>query len=113
MLDKLEKTRQLMAALKEALPFEVELTPEAVALLRSQGVAKAFEPRQIVSQVYYAADEGGVVCRLLTKETENVIMLSLTHVRVHRRNPFAAAVFDYQKHRVKMLKKQNGSARRA
>ena len=40
-------------------------------------------------------------------------MLSLTHVRVHRRNPFAAAVFDYQKHRVKMLKKQNGFARRA
>ena len=77
MLDKLEKTRQLMAALKEALPFEVEFTPEAVALTRSQGAAKAVEPRQIVSQVYYAGDEGGVVCALAPKETENVIMLSL------------------------------------
>ena len=113
MLDKLEKTRQLMAALKEALPFEVELTPEAVALLRSRGVAKAVERRQMVPQVYYAGDEGGVACGLAPKETENVIMLSLTHVRVHRRNPFAAAVFKYQKHRVKMLNKQNGSARRA
>ena len=113
MLDKLDKTRRLMAALKEALPFEVELTPEAAALLRSRGAANAIEPRQIVSQVYYAGDEGGVLCALASKETENVTMLSLTHVRVHRRDPFAAAVFDYQKHRVKMLKKQNGFARRA
>ncbi len=79
MLDKLEKTRQLMATLKEALPFEVELTPEAVARLRSRGVAKADEPQQIVSQVYYAADEAGIVCRLAPKKTEKVIMLSLTH----------------------------------
>lgn len=113
MLDKQEKTRQLVAALKASLPFEVELTPEAVALLRSKGIAKAVEPRQIVSEVYYGGDEAGVVCRILPNETENVIMLSLTHVRVHRQNPFAAAVFDYQKHRVKRLKKQNGFARRA
>jgi hypothetical protein len=27
---------------------------------------------------------------------------------MHRKNPLATAVFDYQKHRVKKLKKQNG-----
>jgi hypothetical protein len=106
MLDKPEKTRQLIAALNDALPFEVELTPHMVTHLRSQKVADVVELRQVVSKVSHAGDEGGIVCHLLPKETENVIILSLTHVRVHRSLPFAAEVFDYQKHRVKKLKKQ-------
>ena len=84
MLDKPEKTRQLVATLKAALPFEVELTPYALAQIRSQGIDRAVEPRQIVSEVSYAGDEGGIVCHLLPRETDNVIILSLTHVRVHR-----------------------------
>jgi hypothetical protein len=105
-LDKPEKTRELMMALKVALPFEVELWPHVLAHLRSQNVANAVEPRQIVSEVSYAGDEGGIVCHLLPKETEGVMILSLTHVRVHPSLPFAAKVLDYQKHRVKKLKKQ-------
>ena len=79
-----------------------------VTHLRSQKVADAVELRQVVSKVSYAGDEGSIVCHLLPKETENVIILSLTHVRVHRSLPFAAEVFDYQKHRIKKLKKQGG-----
>ena len=108
MLDKPEKTRELVAALKAAAPFEIELTPEVMAHLRAQKIATAVEPRQIVSQVSYAGDEGGILCHVLPEGTENVIILSLTHVRMHRSLPFAADVFDYQKHRVKKLKKQNG-----
>ena len=85
MLDKPEKTRQLVATLKAALPFEVELTPYALAQIRSQGIDRAVEPRQIVSEVSYAGDKGGIVCHLFPRETDNVIILSLTHVRVHRK----------------------------
>jgi hypothetical protein len=42
------------------------------------------------------------------KETDKVIILSLIYVRLHRSPPFAAALFDYQKRRVKKLKKQMG-----
>ncbi len=49
MLDKPEKTRQLVTALKAAVPFEVELTPDVVAHLRSQDIAHAVEPQQTVS----------------------------------------------------------------
>jgi hypothetical protein len=35
-----------------------------------------------------------------------MIVVSLTHVRVPPTFPFATAVLDYQKHRVKKLKKQ-------
>jgi hypothetical protein len=53
-----------------------------------------------VSNLSYAGDEGGIVCH-----TE-ALVVSLTHVRVPRAMPLAAAVADYQKHRVKKLKVQ-------
>ena len=109
MFDKPEKTRDLMTALKAALPFEVELTPEAIAHLRTQQTPIVVKPKQIVSQISYAGDEGGILCHLLPEETENAIIISMTHVRMHRKNPLAAAVFDYQRHRVKKLKKQEGA----
>jgi hypothetical protein len=38
---------------------------------------------------------------------ESAVIVSLTHVRVPRKLPFAKAVLDYQKHRVKMLRRRN------
>lgn len=107
MLDKPEKTYQLLAALKAAVPFEMELTPSLIAHLQAQQVAVAVNPRQIVSQISYAGDEGGIVCHIAPEEGRDALVVSLTHVRAHRSLPFAAAVFEYQKHRVKKLKKQN------
>ena len=51
MLDKPEKTRQLLSALRAALPFEVELTPSLIAHLRAQHLTAADKPRQIVSEI--------------------------------------------------------------
>jgi hypothetical protein len=109
MLDKLEKTRELVDVLEAALPFEVELTPESIAQLRAQQPPAVVKPQQIVSQISYADDEEGIVCHILPEETENAIIVSMTHMRMHRKNPLAAAVLDHQKHRVEKLKKQNGA----
>jgi hypothetical protein len=107
MLDKPEKTYLLLAALRAAVPFEVELTPSVIAHLRAQQVAAAVKPRQIVTEVSYAGDEGGIVCHMAPEEGRDALIVSMTHVRVKRSLPLAAAVFDYQKHRGKKLKKQN------
>ncbi|HME85508.1 MAG TPA: hypothetical protein VKG91_13400 [Roseiarcus sp.] len=108
MLDRPEKTLELLATLEAAAPFEVELTSDALALLRSQENVGLIEPRQVVSKVYYAGDEGGIICGLLRNETEDGVYLSLTHMRLHRKHPFADAVIAYQNHRVKKLKKLHG-----
>ncbi len=107
MLDKPEKTHQLLAALRAAVPFEVELTPLLMAHLRTKQVAVAAAPRQLVTQISYAGDEGGIVCHIAPEEGDEVLVVSLTHVRAMRSSPFAAAVLDYQKHRTKKLKKEN------
>ena len=105
MLDNLEKTTKLLSAMKAALPFEVELTPHVIGHLRTQRIANNVKPMQMVAKVSYAGDEGGVICHLAPEDGHDAIILSLTHVRIYRPQPLAAAVFDYQTHRFKKLKK--------
>ena len=105
-LDNPEKTARLLAALKVAVPFEVELTSAVIKQLQADKVAVAYQARQIVSDLSYLGDEGGIMCHIVPPENEAAIIVSLTHVRVSRSIPPAAAVLDYQKHRVKKLKKQ-------
>lgn len=106
MLDKPEKTARLFAALKAAVPFEVALLPELIAHLARQQKSVVAKPIETVSDVSYLGDEGGIVCHIQPQDTENVIVVSLTHVRMPRTFLLATAVLDYQKHRVKKLKKQ-------
>jgi hypothetical protein len=80
MLDHPEKTARLLAALKAAAPFEVELMPALIHYLQEQNVTAVSGIRQTVWDVSYAGDEGGT--------------------------PLVPAVLLYQKHRVKKLKKQ-------
>jgi hypothetical protein len=106
MLDKPEKTRELMAALEAALPFEVALMPELIEHLARQQNPVLAKPVETVSAVSYLGDMGGISCHILPADCVSAVIVSLTHVRVPRVLPFAKAVLDYQKHRVKKLKKQ-------
>jgi hypothetical protein len=106
MLDNPEKTARLLAALKAAVPFEVELVPSLVQYLRAQHIAIADQTQHVVSQLSYAGDEGGIVCHIAPAEKKDVLVVSLTQVRVPRSMPLAAGVADYHNHRVKKLKKQ-------
>ena len=49
------------------------------------------------------------MCHLVPLDEKQALFISLTHVRVPRSMPLAQAVADYQKHRVKKLKKQGGT----
>jgi hypothetical protein len=106
MLDNPRKTSALLSALKAELPFEVAFTPELIAHLAQQPTPVAIRPTGVVSDVSYAGDEGGIICHICPALADNIIVVSLTHVRVHPTLPFASAVIEYQKHRVKKLKKQ-------
>jgi hypothetical protein len=84
------------------------LTPDLIAHLARQQKLVVVKSTQTVSDISYAGDEGGIVCHIRPAGADNMVVVSLTHVRVPRTLPFAAAVIDYQKHRVKKLRKQQG-----
>jgi len=106
MLDKPEKTRELMNILHAAVPFEVALMPDVIEHLARQQKPVAIKPIETVSEISYLGDMGGIICHIQPEDAESAIVVSLTHVRVPRKLPFAAAVLDYQKHRVKTLRSQ-------
>ena len=106
MLDKPETTRELVATLKAALPFEVALTPDVITHLARQQRPVVVKPTETVSDISYAGDEGGILCHIHPAAADSMLVVSLTHVRVARCLPLAAAVIDYQKHRVKKLRKE-------
>ena len=93
MLDNPEKTTRLLAALKAAAPFDVELAPSLIEYLQAQNVADADRMHHVVWDLSYAGDEGGIICHLSrSEETGRALVVSLTHVRVPRSMPLAAAV---------------------
>ena len=104
MLDHPEKTARLLAALKTAAPFEVELAPTLIDHLKDENLANSDRMHR-VWDLSYAGDEGGIMCHR-PQETGTALVISLTYVRVPRSMPLARAVADYQKHRVKKIKKQ-------
>jgi hypothetical protein len=109
MLDHPEKTPRLLAALRAAAPFEVELVPSLIEHLQAENVVNTGRMHQVVWDLSYAGDEGGIMCHMSrSEETGRALVVSLTHLRVHRSMPLAAAVLAYQKYRVKKLKKQGG-----
>lgn len=106
MFDRPEKTEALLDAMEEALPFEVRLMPELVANLARQQRPLTVKPIETVTDISYAGDDGGIMCHIEPSDADSMVVVSLTHVRVPRTLPFAAAALAYQKHRVKKLKKQ-------
>ena len=106
MLDDPQKTARLLAELKAAVPFNVAMTPWIVQHLQAQHDDLVSAREHVVRDLSYAGDEGGIVCHIAPSAARNVLVISLTHVRVPRSLPFAAAVLQYQKHRVKKLRKQ-------
>src|SRR5262249_13340820 len=111
MLDNPEKTARLIAALKSAVPFQVALMPNLIDHLASQQKPVIVKPLETVSDVSYLRDEGGIVCHIQPEEdSDNVIIVSLPHVRGPPTFLFSTGVPDYQKHRVKKLKVQRHAA---
>ena len=108
MLDHPRKTEELLATLKGAVPFEVEIAPAVIKQLRDDHAAVADKTRYVVSDVSYAGDEGGIVCHIVPPQRREAIFISLTYVRMPRLTPLATAILSYQKHRLKKLKKQAG-----
>ncbi len=106
MIDNPEKTARLLAALKQAVPFEVELSDRLIEHLRDEHPVLAERKRYTVSDLSYAGDEGGIVCHTARSDGQGALVVSITQLRAPRSMPLAAAIAGYQKHRIKKLKKQ-------
>ena len=98
-----------MAKLKAALPLPAMVTPPMMAQLQEQAPGLDLSPRCQITQIHYAGDEGGIVCKLDfgTEDDRAAFVVSITHLTFDRRLPLAREIAAYQKHRVKRLRRSS------
>ena len=64
MIDNPLQADLLMAKLKAALPLPAVATPPMLAQLQEQAPGLELSPPCQITEIYYAGDEGGIVCKL-------------------------------------------------
>ena len=107
MIDDPEKTMALLSALKAAVPFDADITHELAEMLAVKHGSVSVILCHAVTDVLYAGDEGGIMCRIAATDGASNFVVSLTHLRLPQLLPFAPAALAYQRHRVKKIRKQS------
>jgi len=110
MIDNSKQVAALMLKLKTHLPIPAKPTDILIRQLREQGT-KSFNispDSQIeVTDVMYMGDEGGICCALkIINQEEVAFVVSITHLRFLKTNPFLQNIQAYQTLRIKKLAKR-------
>lgn len=110
MIDDLEKADILLEKLKKSLPIETRFTQRLIRTLALESPTASIPDKCNVIDVFYAGDEGGILCRLDGggSETDGAYVVSITHLRFDRDTPSSREIHVYQRHRIKKLKRQLG-----
>ncbi len=106
MIDNPDKTAALVAGLKANLPLPARPTADSLKTLRQQPSMRDFPPECSITDIYYAGDEGGILCTLDfgLEDSKEVAIVSITHLRFDRNAPLSRETAQYQRHRVKKLR---------
>ena len=111
MIDNQDQVERLLRRLTDVLPVAALATPALVADLRERSSAAKITWHCKVTDIFYAGDEGGVMCHVIfdQEEKEQVFLVSITHLAFDRRLPIAREIASYQKHRIKRIRRENNT----
>jgi hypothetical protein len=88
------------------LPLVAHIPRELAEALREDLEAGRVPATCQVTEVSYAGDAGGIMCRFhLGPELERPFFVSITHLRFGGRSPLACEIAAYQKRRNKRLRR--------
>jgi hypothetical protein len=103
-IDNPETVARLMAQMESQLPIPAVPTKDVVRTLRRRGVHASTDHALSVRRVFYAGDEAGIVCDVTpSRAAKEVLIVSLTHLRIAPKHPLFAAIVAYQRERVTRL----------
>jgi hypothetical protein len=108
MIDDPAKTGRLVDALEASLPIETRLPASLILTLSVQDPDAAIPARCNIVGIFYAGEEGGIVCALDVggPNTETAHIVSITNLNFDRKVPLFSQINAYQRHRTKKLKQQ-------
>ena len=104
MIDNPSAVARLMEQMHGHLPMPAFPTKEIVRTLRRGGVKVSVDRALSVKRVFYAGDEAGIVCDVTpSRAAKEVLIVSLTHLRIAPHHPLFPAILAYQRERVRHL----------
>jgi hypothetical protein len=94
----------LLGRMDDQLPIPAFPTKDVVRTLRRRGVKASTDRALSVKRVFYAGDEAGIVCDVTpSRAAKEVLIVSLTHLRIAPHHPLFPAIVAYQHERVRRL----------
>jgi hypothetical protein len=110
MIDGYEQAMELLHKMEAHLPIPARPTATMVRALRDQGQRISRDRELSIQSVFYAGDEGGIVCALeLLEGAKAALVVSVTHLRIDLRHPLAQEIRAYQQERKRRLAQAGGS----
>jgi len=104
MIDNPGTVVRLLEQMEDQLPISAFPTKDVVRILRRRGVKASVDRAFSIKRVFYAGDEAGNVCDVTpSRAAKEVLIVSLTHVRIAPLHPLFPAIVAYQRERVRRL----------
>lgn len=104
MIDNPETVASVLEQMENQLPIPAFPTKAVVRTLRRRGVHASTDRVLSVNRVFYAGDEAGIVCDVTpSRAAKEVLIVSLTHLRIAPKHPLFTAIVTYQRERVGRL----------
>jgi len=104
MIDNPATVARLIEQLNGHLPLPAFPTKELVRTLRRGGVKASVDRALSIKRVFYAGDEGGIVCDVTPNQgAKEVFVVSLTHLRIAPNHPLFRPIEAYQRERVQRI----------
>lgn len=105
MIDNYAQVARLLSKLEAVLPLAAHIPPDLAEVLRDDVEAVHVPATCEVTEISYAGDEGGIMCRFHLGPEERPFFVSITHLRFDARSPLARVIAAYQKHRNKRIRR--------
>jgi len=100
MIDDYAKAMALMHKMEAQLPIPARPTGACVRALQEQGVETCRDQVLQIRRVFYFGDEGGISCDVTpSRDAEQALVVSITHLRIDPRHPLWSEIRAYQRQR--------------
>jgi len=100
---------ELVRKMEAHLPIPARPTGAFIRAMRERGVKLARDQELQIQDVFYFGDEGGISCNVTpSKDAKEVVIVSLTHLRVRRQHPLVQEIRAYQRERARRIAQSGG-----
>ena len=104
MIDDLKEVTELIDKIKAVLPISAYPTKKLCSSLKNNNGIKV-KPKNLleIADVINMGNEGGICCEISHKEAKELLIVSLTHLRIKKIHPLAKEIKAYQIKRTREL----------